>query len=60
MLLVSKIVIYRNQEQAYYFEIWKRISGIKTIIGYMINRNIVWLSTEEIQLEAMFPLIHTN
>ena len=60
MLLVSKIVMYRDQKQAFYFEIWKRISGIKTRIGYMINRNIVWLSTEEIQLEVMYPLLNTS
>ena len=60
MLLVSKIVIYRDQKQAFYFEIWKRISGIKTRIGYMINHNIVWLSTEEIQSESMNPLLHSN
>ena len=60
MLLVSKIVIYRDQEQAFYFEIWKRISGIKTRIGYKINHNIVWLSTEEIQLEVMYPLLNTS
>ena len=60
MLLVSKIVIYSDQEQAFYFEIWKRISGIKTRIGYMINHNIVWLSTEEIQSESMNPLLHSN
>ena len=29
MLLVIKIVIYCDQEQAFYFEIWKIISGIK-------------------------------
>ena len=60
MLLVSKIVMYRDQKQAFYFEIWKRISGIKTRIGYMINRNIVWLSTEEIQSEVMYPLLNTS
>ena len=60
MLLVSKIVMYRDQKQAFYFEIWKRISGIKTRIGYMINHNIVWLSTEEIQLEVMYPLLNTS
>ena len=60
MLLVSKIVIYRDQEQAFYFKIWINILEIKTRIGYMINRNIVWLSSEEMQLEVMFPLLHTN
>ena len=60
MLLVSKIVIYRDQEQAFYFEIWKRISGIKTRIGYIINHDITWLNTEEIQLESMYPLLHSN
>ena len=60
MLLVSKIVIYRDQEQAFYFEIWKNILEIKTRIGYMINRNIVWLSSEVMQLEVSFPLLHTN
>ena len=60
MLLVSKIVIYRDQKQAFYFEIWKRISGIKTRTWYMINHNIVWLSTEEIQSESMNPLLHSN
>ena len=45
MILVSKIVIYRDQEQAFSFEIWKFFSGIKTRIGYMINRDIVWLRT---------------
>ena len=60
MLLVSKIVIYRDQEQAFYFEILKRISGIKTRIGYIINHNIIWLSTEEIQLEVMYPLQNTS
>ena len=60
MLLVSKIVMYRDQKQAFYFEIWERISGIKTRIRYMINHDIVWLNSEEIQLESMYQLLHSN
>ena len=60
MILVSKIVIYRDQEQAFYFEILKKISRIKTRIGFIINHNIIWLSTEEIQLEVMYPLLNTS
>ena len=60
MLLASKIVIYRDQEQVFYFKFWKRISGIKTRIGYMINHSSVLLSTEKIQSESMYPRIHSN
>ena len=38
----------------------KRILRIKTRIEYIINHNIIWLSTKEIQLEVMYPLLNTS
>ena len=49
MLGESKILIYRDQEELSYFKIWETFLEINTRISYMINRNIVWLSTEEIK-----------
>ena len=59
MLLGLELIIYRDLEQIFYFEIWERISEIKTRIGYINNRTMIWLGAKEIQLEATVGLERT-